>query len=75
MIDGMSVAKLHALSQRNFTISRIYHHDSGNEETPYETTPLHLGDKINISAPLRDIEAIAALMGCKINVAHKKRFF
>lgn len=75
MIDGMSVAKLHALAQRNFTVSRIYHNDSGTEEIPYEATPLHMGDKVNITAPRGDIEAVAALMGCKVNVAHKKRFF
>lgn len=75
MIDGMSVAKLRNLLQRDFTVSRIYHNDSNDWEVPNEATPLHIGDKVNIIAHLGDIEAVAVLMGCKVNVAHKKRFF
>lgn len=75
MIDGMSIAKLHALANRDFIISHISHRDSDTEEPALETTPLHMGDQVNIIAPLGDIEAVAALMGCTVKVERKKRLF
>ena len=66
-IDGITIARLHELVNRDFVISRIRHED-GDIEIADSDTVLHKGDQILVVTGAKDKAAITAFIGPKIDI-------
>lgn len=68
-IHGKRIKEIRPLVNRNFVISRIYHHDGKQEvELVNSETVLHIDDKILVISNPIDIEAITVFFGKQVEM-------
>ena len=70
-IFGMDVHEMTRLINRKFVCSRVCHHDEEVEISTSETR-LRQGDKLLVVAALKDIDAITAFVGERVEVPWEK---
>lgn len=71
-VDGMEVARIREIALRDFVVSRICR--PGEEpELVDARTCLHLGDRIRVVAAPKDMEALEALIGRRVEMDWQER--
>ena len=71
-IFNKSIEEIKKLAEKDFVISRVLHHQTGELEVPQPTTVLKENDKILVVTNLQNIEIIEALVGQQIEMEQKE---
>ena len=73
-IEGKSISDVLNISGRNIVATRIMHSENESVELVNNQTRLHVGDRIFLVVAPRDLEALTALLGRRIDEMDQKQW-